>query len=121
MPNIRVPGDAEGFGLVALEAVVCGTAVLAADLEGITEAIQHGKNGLLVDLRMRRRGLGDNKICGMLIYRKKLVRDSLVYTKKGFHGIIWSPAILIFFRKDVIYQIKSQFYIEKCSHGNLIF
>jgi phosphatidylinositol alpha-1,6-mannosyltransferase len=48
MPNVKVDGDAEGFGLVALESTIRGTPVLAADLEGITEAIHHYKNGWLI-------------------------------------------------------------------------
>ncbi len=48
MPNIEVEGDMEGFGLVALEAVLCGTTVFAADLEGIQDAIQDDKNGYLL-------------------------------------------------------------------------
>ena len=47
MPNIRVTGDAEGFGLVALEAAICGTPVIASAIEGITCAIIDGKNGFL--------------------------------------------------------------------------
>lgn len=49
MPNIKVHGDAEGFGLVALEAALSGTVVTASRLEGITEAIVHEKNGVLVE------------------------------------------------------------------------
>jgi glycosyltransferase involved in cell wall biosynthesis len=48
MPNIPVTGDAEGFGLVALEAVCAGLPVVAADLEGIRDAVVEGKNGRLV-------------------------------------------------------------------------
>jgi glycosyltransferase involved in cell wall biosynthesis len=48
MPNIKVEGDAEGFGLVALEASVNGTPVLASAMEGITCAVIDGKNGFLV-------------------------------------------------------------------------
>lgn len=48
MPNIKVHGDAEGFGLVALEASVNGTPVLASAMEGITCAVIDGKNGFLV-------------------------------------------------------------------------
>jgi len=48
MPNIKVEGDAEGFGLVALEAAVCGVPVLASGIEGITDAIIDGKNGYLL-------------------------------------------------------------------------
>ncbi len=48
MPNIRVEGDAEGFGLVALEATLRKTPVLASEIEGITEAIKDEKNGYLL-------------------------------------------------------------------------
>ncbi|HSX30376.1 MAG TPA: glycosyltransferase family 4 protein [Candidatus Saccharimonadales bacterium] len=48
MPNIPVSGDMEGMGLVALEAATCGAMVVASDLEGIPDAIQNGKNGVLV-------------------------------------------------------------------------
>lgn len=48
MPNIVVPGDMEGFGLVCLEASSSGAIVFAAAMEGITDAIQHEQNGFLV-------------------------------------------------------------------------
>jgi glycosyltransferase involved in cell wall biosynthesis len=48
MPNIPVEGDMEGFGLVCLEAAMCGTRVFASRLEGITDAIHDGKNGFLL-------------------------------------------------------------------------
>lgn len=51
MPNINVPGDMEGFGLVLLEASICALPVVAADTEGIKDAIQDGKNGVLVPVR----------------------------------------------------------------------
>lgn len=48
MPNIRVEGDIEGFGLVALEASMRGTFVLASGIEGITDAVIDGENGYLL-------------------------------------------------------------------------
>jgi len=48
MPNVRVFGDMEGFGLVALEACAAGCCVVAANLEGIPDAIVPGQNGFLV-------------------------------------------------------------------------
>lgn len=48
MPNIEVIGDMEGFGLVCLEASTAGTLVVAAELEGITSAVKHNRNGLLL-------------------------------------------------------------------------
>lgn len=48
MPNIEVPGDMEGFGLVCLEACMQGANVFAAASGGITDAIIPGKNGHLL-------------------------------------------------------------------------
>jgi glycosyltransferase involved in cell wall biosynthesis len=48
MPNIEVPGDIEGFGIVAIEAAASGLPVVAARLEGIPDAIADGKNGCLL-------------------------------------------------------------------------
>lgn len=47
-PNIRVPGDMEGFGIAVIEAGAAGLPVVAADLEGLRDAISHGDNGVLV-------------------------------------------------------------------------
>ncbi|HRR09292.1 MAG TPA: glycosyltransferase family 4 protein [Rhodothermales bacterium] len=48
MPNIHVPGDMEGFGVVMLEAGICGLPVVAARLEGIRDVVHEGQNGHLV-------------------------------------------------------------------------
>lgn len=47
-PNIPVPGDMEGFGLVAIEAAMSGTLVVASDLEGLRDAVADGVTGHLV-------------------------------------------------------------------------
>jgi len=51
MPNIHVPGDIEGFGVVMLEAGLCGMPVIAAELEGISDVVREGENGHLVPSR----------------------------------------------------------------------
>jgi len=43
-----VNSKAEPFGLVILEAMACGTTVVAAAVDGIPEIIQHGENGWLI-------------------------------------------------------------------------
>ncbi len=45
MPNVPVPGDMEGFGVVLLEANLAGTPVIASDLEGIRDVVSNGING----------------------------------------------------------------------------
>lgn len=47
-PNVRMPGDMEGFGLVAVEAAGRGALVVAADLEGLQDAVVPGETGELV-------------------------------------------------------------------------
>jgi phosphatidyl-myo-inositol dimannoside synthase len=49
MPNVAVPGNMEGFGLVALEAASAGLPVVASDTEGIRDAVVDGETGLLVE------------------------------------------------------------------------
>ena len=48
MPNIPVPGDMEGFGIVLLEANLAGTAAVASDIEGIRDVVSNGENGCRV-------------------------------------------------------------------------
>ncbi len=48
MPNIKVEGDMEGFGIVAHEAAIAELPVVASNLEGIADAIRDEKNGMLV-------------------------------------------------------------------------
>jgi glycosyltransferase involved in cell wall biosynthesis len=47
-PNVQVAGDMEGFGLVAVEAAGRGALVLAADLEGLQDAVLPGETGELL-------------------------------------------------------------------------
>lgn len=48
MPNLPVPGDPEGFGLVVLEAASRGRYVFAADLEGLRDAVRQPETGRLL-------------------------------------------------------------------------
>lgn len=51
MPNIIVPGDMEGFGIVVQEAAVAQLPVVASDLEGIKDALVDQKNGIMLPTR----------------------------------------------------------------------
>lgn len=45
---VTADGDQEGLGLVPVEALACGCAVIASDLPAIRDVIQHEQTGLLV-------------------------------------------------------------------------
>lgn len=45
VPNIPMPGDMEGFGIVCIEASARGVPVVAARLEGLADAVIEGKTG----------------------------------------------------------------------------
>jgi phosphatidyl-myo-inositol dimannoside synthase len=46
-PNVPIPGDMEGFGLVVIEAARRGTPVVASALEGILDAVVDNQTGVL--------------------------------------------------------------------------
>jgi phosphatidylinositol alpha-1,6-mannosyltransferase len=48
MPNVPVENDMEGFGLVMLEAGLCGLPTIAARVDGISDVVTEGENGYLV-------------------------------------------------------------------------
>ena len=49
MPNIKVEGDLEGFGIVLFEAASCNLSIVASDVEGIKDALLEGRLGKLVE------------------------------------------------------------------------
>lgn len=49
MPNIRVAGDAEGFGISIIESAALGTPAIASSIEGIKDAVTDGVTGALVE------------------------------------------------------------------------
>lgn len=48
---VVMPSDYESFGLVALEAMACGTPVIASDVGGLLYLVRHGETGLRVPRR----------------------------------------------------------------------
>lgn len=51
MPSMNFDGDFEGFGIVYLEANIMGKPVIAGEEGGVTDAVEHKTNGLVVDPR----------------------------------------------------------------------
>ncbi len=49
LPRELPNGDVEGFGIVFLEANIMGLPVVAGNSGGVSEAVEDGKNGFLVD------------------------------------------------------------------------
>lgn len=49
MPARNISGDFEGFGIVYLEANLCGKAVIAGNSGGVPDAVENNVNGLVVN------------------------------------------------------------------------
>ena len=48
---VVMPSDYESFGMVALEAMACGTPVIASDVGGLSFLVKHGRTGYRVPAR----------------------------------------------------------------------
>ncbi len=78
MPNVPVPGDMEGFGIVAIEAAARGVPVVAARIDGIPDAVADGENGFLLPPEQAKAWvsrldllLGDDALCQRLGQRAR--------------------------------------------------
>lgn len=77
MPARDIAGDYEGFGIVYLEANLCGKAIIAGDTGGVRDAVVDNYNGLLVD---------SEKIDMIIEAIRKLVKDGDLRTNLGLNG-----------------------------------
>lgn len=74
-PAREVPGDVEGFGMVACEAAAHGLPTVAFAVGGIPDAVQDGVSGYLIPP-------GDNAAFGGTIQRHVNQADALVWSKR---------------------------------------
>jgi L-malate glycosyltransferase len=65
-----LPSQSESFGLSSLEAMACGVPVVASNIGGIPEVVEHGESGFVAEL-------GDTKRMA------KYVVDLLINEKKN--------------------------------------
>lgn len=91
MPNVKVEGDAEGFGLVALEASLRKTPVLASNMEGITEAIKNNKNGYL--LPSEDAAVWSKKINALLADKEKLTSLGKQFSQFTLDTFSWDKMV----------------------------
>jgi phosphatidyl-myo-inositol dimannoside synthase len=69
-PVLELPGDVEGFGMVALESAAHGLPTVAFSIGGVPDAVKDGNTGTLVES-------GDYGALGMAVIRRlSLTRDS---------------------------------------------
>ncbi len=90
---VVMPSDYESFGMVALEAMACGTPVIASDVGGLAYLVRHGRTGyrvpprdpgalaekitrLLTDEGLRRR-MGQRAACFAEGYAWPLIADRI--------------------------------------------
>ncbi len=84
-PNVDIKGSMEGFGLNALEAVMCGRIVLSSDLQGLKDAIKNNVNGFL--LEPENEIIWKNKIeevCNPQFGQETFIANAKEYTLNNF-------------------------------------
>jgi glycosyltransferase involved in cell wall biosynthesis len=77
-----LPSSYEGFGVPAIEAMACATAVAAIDNPGTREIIQHERTGLLANKQSL--SLCLNRLLSDSALRKKLGENGLQYVQNHF-------------------------------------
>lgn len=101
-PNISVPHDPEGFGLVLLEAALCELPVFAGNIEGIPDAIQDNQNGQLIPSQNASAWI---KTLNNFTQNKQRQPNSRRYTLERFS---WPATISAYL--SLIFRLKNRYY-----------
>jgi glycosyltransferase involved in cell wall biosynthesis len=80
------PSSYEGFGVPLLEAMACGTAVVACDNAGVREIVNHNYNGLLC--MPETLGASLHRLLSDNILRARLVANGAAFVKRYDIGVI---------------------------------
>jgi D-inositol-3-phosphate glycosyltransferase len=80
---VVMPSDYESFGMVALEAMACGTPVIASDVGGLSFLVKHGRTGYRVPAR-------DSKALASKIVQ--LLTNAGLQRRIGHRAACWAEA-----------------------------
>lgn len=80
---VVMPSDYESFGMVALEAMACGTPVIASDVGGLAYLVQHGRTGYRVPAR------DPEALAGKIM---RLLTNEGLRRRMGQRGVCWAEA-----------------------------
>jgi alpha-maltose-1-phosphate synthase len=83
---VVVPSIYESFGYVAAEAMAAGTPVIASNTGGLSELIEHGKNGFLVPLNRDNSGYHSVDARKLADAQVELLQDDALRLRLGLAG-----------------------------------
>ena len=78
---VVIPSVFEGFGLTAIEAMACGTPVIATETDGLRDVIEDDRNGLLVKYN------DTNSLSEKIVYLMKNEHERLRLSKNGLDKV----------------------------------
>jgi N-acetyl-alpha-D-glucosaminyl L-malate synthase BshA len=95
-----IPSESESFGLSALEAMSCEVPVIATNVGGLPEVIEHGQTGYLVEV---------GNVEAIAEWAKRLLKDDDLHDKMG---ILARQSVLEKFHQDKIVTMYEDYYEE---------
>jgi alpha-maltose-1-phosphate synthase len=83
---VVVPSVIESFGYVAAEAMVAGATVIASDIGGLSELIEHRKSGVLIPLKKDDKGYYSVDAVKLADAQIELLQDEALKVRLGITG-----------------------------------